>query len=268
MPCSPHCLNRKCLECRYLRAHSAWENRPWSFIDARKPALGSWITTHHAAGFALGCAVCAKAAQRSHHIPVAILKWSCGQISNHSAAQPSHLRKHAASTFHTQSVALYFGDANGNHPLAPPICKFEAVLQHVAKHNAAAHSELPDVGKSKKMVKFVLCLGEACKRLDHMFFKDVRSVSLARDARKGRLSIRFVAVNKSLECRAGVLGVGLDFGSGGEAIAIATDDMMIAFSTRYYGTRHAVLIKPLLALLRDKVHMIAPSICGSRSKSQ
>eukprot|EP00959_Pyramimonas_sp_CCMP1952_P126373 2643183-Pyramimonas_sp.AAC.1 len=58
------------------------------------------------------------------------------------------------------------------------------------------------------------CLAEAHRRADQSKFKHARSISLMQDARKGKLLVRFKAVDGSLHISRGVLGQArLDQGS-------------------------------------------------------
>ena len=129
-------------------------------------------------------------------------------------------------------------------------------MDHFLLHGGAAGSGVPDVGKGTKVRNIVRCLAEASKRCDQQFFKTVKSVALARDARKGRLVVRFTAVDSQLQVRSGMLGLAIGYGSRAEDIFTATNSIVSDFATKYKGMRPAASIPGMATAIRRRVHII------------
>jgi len=108
----------------------------------------------------------------------------------------------------------------------------------------------------------VFCLAEAVKHRHHRYFRDVQSITLLRDARKGRLHIRFVAVDSRLQVRHGFLGAATGFGSGSAAIVKATDLIVSDFATRYAGMKVAELRQEVRRRVLDRTHMITVDVAA------
>ena len=215
------------------------------------PASGSWLTVRHTGGsWGLGCKLCTEAAKASP-VPPGLEAHATGTVNKASALQPLHLRRHARTKFHTAACK---SAATGELVGVPSSVEFRTVLDHVVNHNSAAgHDGIPSVGDGSKVRSMIMCLAEACKRTDQVFMKGLRSMALIRDARHGRLSIRFVAVNDQLECRSGLLGYAIGFGSSSEDILAATRHVMETFSTKYHGFKCPVLVPQLLHAIRHVI---------------
>ena len=84
----------------------------------------------------------------------------------------------------------------------------------------------------------------------------MQTVCLLRDARKGRLHVRFVAVDSKFKVRRGFLGMAVDFGAGSNAILQATDGTIARLATKYLGTLRAVAMPSLRKRLVESIHMI------------
>ncbi len=252
-----HCMRRGCVECRFRRSGAKWMKAPWGLLDRDDPAKGTWLLMRRSSGgFGIGCQPCARMAKARGSFPPGSRDFVKGTVRLPSVFQASHLKRHADSNFHKLSVKAWLkrGDVD---PTAPDVSQFRLVLDHVLMHHGkCSNAHMVKVGGRGKVKRMLLCLAEGCKRQDQRFFKDVQSVALARDARKSRLAIRFVAVNSKLQTRSGLLGLAPDFGTGSAAITRATANLLREFSTKYVGTASANLISGLHTAVRNNVHMI------------
>ena len=214
-------------------------------MNPSDPASGSWLTVRGTGpSGGLGCWVCAKAAKGSP-APSTLETYVKGTVNK---AFVSHLRRHATTKFHKAACK---SAATGGLVGVPNILEFSTVLDHVVKHNGAAGRDgIASIADGNKVRRMIMCLAEACKRTDQVFMKRLRSMALIRDARHGRLSIRFVAVNDQLECRSGLLGYAIGFGSTSEDILAATKQVMETFSTKYHGFTPSALVPQLLHAIR------------------
>ena len=57
---------------------------------------------------------------------------------------------------------------------------------------------------------------------DQRFLKKAKTINLLRDARKGQLKVRFVAVNERLQVRRGTLGIDRGKGQTAKDIVLGT----------------------------------------------
>jgi hypothetical protein len=226
-------------------------------VDKADPTSGSWLKVRVGDSWGLGCRVCAKAAKRSP-VPAGLEVFAKGAVDTAASLQACHLRRHASTKFHKAACKAAKSGARVGVPSA---LEFRTVLDLVVRHNSAAgKGGIASVGEGAKVRCMIRCLAEASKRLDQLFMKRLRSMALIRDARHGRLSIRFFAVNDQLECRSGLLGYAIGFGSSSEDILAATKHVMEVFSTKYYGFKPAALIPQLLHAIRHTVIVTNPLI--------
>lgn len=251
---------RPCTGAEYTwrRNRRSWGALPWGLIGGDRRE-GTWLRERVSSSgrWGIGCKVCAALARKTRRVPPNVAVYVHGRLRKASAVQASHLRRHAQCRFHQFAVKAYLRQPlAGDHPCAPAVSAFRKTLDHILLHRGSAHNGIPEVGQAAKVRKIILCLAEACKRMDQRFLMHAQSIALARDGRKCRLSIRFAAVDAGLRVRRGVLGLSPDFGAGGEAIARATQAMMKSMATKYEGTPHARFGQPLYDVLESKIHMI------------
>lgn len=250
---------KQCAECTYKQNGARWRAASWGLLLPDELGHGSWLEECFTDGqWGLRCKACAAEYKRSASAPAKIRDFVEGTVRLRSALQKSHLRRHSCTKFHKASVAALLGrrTADTATATAPSVADFQRVLAHVVQHGAAPNAGLPEVGRGEKARRMACCLAEACKYFDQKFFKHVQSVALMRDARKGRLHLRFVAVDSNLKVRRGLLGVASNFGTGGQAIHDATSKIMHDFATRYQGTKRELHVPALLRRLRQRTHMI------------
>jgi hypothetical protein len=206
----------------------------WAFVDPNDATKGTWIQERVRSNgkWGVGCRLCAAASKSNGAIGDSTCTlFMNGTVRRRKALFRCQLIRHARSKFHVATLP------SGSNPFAPSVEQFQKVLKFVMVHHGAAHEGLDNVGGSAKLRKMIICLAEACKRLDQRFLRDARSITLARDGRKARLSVRFVAVDSSLAVRRGVLGLACEFGTGAAAIAKATANMMEGMATTCEGAR-------------------------------
>ena len=250
------CFGPSCGRCRSRVAN--WQKQEWAsyklhgtdsaqiWLACRKGKDGLW---------GLGCRTCSAVLEKTGQVLSNAKPFAQLEVRSPTACQASHLKRHSQSMFHLNGLKLQ-NAGTCSDATSPPREDFLRVLDHVVVHGSAPHSGISDIGAGGKIKNMVVCLAEACKRLDQRFLKGARSIALMRDGRKGRTSVRFVAVDASLNVRRGTLGIAFGFGSGADAILKATDQIITDFATLYLGTARERKLQNLRKHIRKKVHMI------------
>ena len=170
-----------------------------------------------------------------------------------SIVKAHHLKKHSQSTYH-QTAAV----RGATNACAPSEHDFRQVLEHFTQHGTAGLSGLSQVGGAKKIRRMSICLAEAMFQRDREFVETATSLTLLRDARKGVIAVRFVAVDASLQTHAGLLGAVSHlsrFGSGGLGLVKSTYHVMKQFSSVCVPLP-PVLNRPALDVLQQRCHMV------------
>ena len=139
---------------------------------------------------------------------------------------------------------------------APSLHELETIYDLVATRRSAINGGVQGVGGQKKCRRIVEALGEAVKRHYQNFAKDAASISLARDARAGKLCVRVVVVNEDATTTSCLLGQARESGTTAIDIAHATKQLLERFATVWYGYNAAKLNTRLLQVLRDRVHVL------------
>ena len=98
----------------------------------------------------------------------------------------------------------------------------------------------------------VKSLAISCKELDQQFLAKSKSITLARDVAEGRMAIRFIAVDKDLNCRKGLLGVQRMQDNSAADLVRAT----VAVLTRFCTTKMGHHLAWLRRRIRAHVHCI------------
>ena len=141
---------------------------------------------------------------------------------------------------------------------APSVEEFKKVLQHCMDTKVAPNiNGIPDIGKGGKIRRMIMSLADGMKRLDHQFTEKVKSMSIMRDASKGKLCIRFAMVDKSLETRAGLLAWQPVINSSAQGLLVLTTKGMRRFATLCVGGVQPQLIKKILKQIRWYTHNVA-----------
>ena len=194
----PGCRSFKCSDCRIKRNLKMWR---------QCPAIKPWLVR---TSKGLGCSMCMQHA-RLHgleSVPEKIKPLADGRFCTLSGCQMSSLKRHAKSMFHVRCMSSIELQA------APPRDCFERVLEHVKTHSAAACGGVSGVGSRKKVMRIIMALAYASRYLDQKFLKRASRMSLGRDARKGKLCVRFTMVTDDLKVRQGILGIARGYGGG------------------------------------------------------
>ena len=192
------CRSFKCSDCRIKRNLKLWQ---------QCPAIKPWLVR---TSTGLGCSICMQHA-RLHgleSVPERIKPFADGRFRTLTGCQMSSLKRHAKSMFHVRCESSIELQA------APPRDCFERVLEHVTKHTAAAYGGVSGVGSGKKVLRIIMALAYASRYLDQKFLQRASRMSLGRDARKGKLCVRFTMVSDDLKVRRGILGIARGYGGG------------------------------------------------------
>jgi hypothetical protein len=116
---------------------------------------------------------------------------------------------------------------------APPIEEFQTVWTQIAAGQRCRRG-IAAIGSEKRVVKLSGCLYEALRETDARFLLQSQVIWLARDARQGRLLIRFKAahfVKGEIVIRQGVLGQAKNGGTSAQDILEATKGIIIRACT-------------------------------------
>ena len=245
-----------CAECKFRRCVPRWSTNSWVLLAADNLGKGTWLRSGVALDgrWGAGCHACSVVGVKRGLCLVNQRDFVQGTVRTLGTIQQSRFVRHANSKFHKNSCRELLGEDVSAVALA--IEKFRQVLNHVVKHGAVVHKGISDNAGAKTLRKMVFCLAEAVKHRHHRYFRDVQSITLLRDARKGRLHIRFVAVDSRLQVRHGFLGAATGFGSGSAAIAKTTNLIVSDFATRYAGMKVAELRQEVRRRVLDRTHMI------------
>ena len=179
-------------------------------------------------------------------------KWSakCKWCGIHLSVKGGLLR-HARSKSH-------LAKSSGICTEAPTLEEFKEVLRHCMEAKVAPSvNGIPGIRKSGKIRKMIMSLADGMTRLDHEFALKVKSMSIMRDASKGKLCIRLAMVHATLATRAGLLAWQSVTNSSAQALLVLTAQGMRRFSTLCLGGNQPQLIKKTLRQVRQYVHNVA-----------
>ena len=138
------------------------------------------------------------------------------------------VKRHATCSVHQAAIHKCMGESSfSGGGLTPPMEHFTDVWDAACKGDRAA-SGLPHTGKRERTDKLLWCIHEAIRRNDQDILRRADVITLVRDARKGRLLVRFIAV-AGLDRHSGVLGQAKMFGTTAQDVTAATLDMIHAF---------------------------------------
>ena len=150
----------------------------------------------------LQCKYCAAAGVRT--------AWGKGTVGTHARIRPvlkQQMVLHSRSAIH-KSAAIKFEGGPADSPLAaaPSCSQFLEVLKCARSGEPKYKYGIKGICKRNKMRKMKWCLAEAHRRVDMSKFKTARTISLMQDVRKGKLLLRFKAVDRYLRVSRGVVG--------------------------------------------------------------
>lgn len=236
--CKPAARRGDCALCSAFRLLPTWKRK--FLVDGKSPELGSWIEERKGeSGWAVGCKCCAAA---KNFGPFASYLVRIGTLA------ASNLAKHHKSWYHVQAAKRYATGTdialgfNG----APQLEEFAKTAEAVKAGTATL--------STRRSAKLTWCLAEALKVLDQRFVQRPCVVTLFRDERHGRIAVRFRAVDKALNVRAGTLGVEVNPGTGADNVTKATAAIFRRFCFRFHGAPVPPKRRPLeLRKLRHKL---------------
>ena len=193
----------------------------WStmfLLDPADPKSGTWLDSKWSQGLSVGCKCC-NAAER-------ICPFGVYGVASTSALQVANFRKHAASDKHVAAAAAFISGIPDMSCHCPPVDKFKQAAVDIM-------GGAPLEGQVRH--KLVWCLSEAIKEQDRSALLSARAIALFRDERKGRLAMRFKAVDADLVESSGSLGQEREFGTGATNISAATQRIITRMCTRFSG---------------------------------
>ena len=208
------------------RAGSLWFRwKRLCLLDQEHPEAGSWLDCRRGTNNSvlIGCRCCAAAKNRGAYASYSVLP---------SSLKRSNLSRHHREPFHRSAARKFLHD-DGASPSdtgfnsAPHVDEFGKTIDAINAGNATLGS--------KRAAKLTWCLAEAIKILDLNFLRTACTVTLFRDERHGRLTVRFRAVTNDLSTRSGTMGVAVCPGTGASNITQATGDIIRRFCSRRVG---------------------------------
>lgn len=158
----------------------------------------------------------------------------------------SHFQRHSASAVHGCNIR--------GEPIAPSATEFESVLRDVCRGIAAGKDGAGKGGR--KFRQMVLCLADAAKELQQDFVKSSTSLVLMRDARAGKVALRFAAIDAKMRVTCGLVGWMALTSSTGMSIRDITDECFKRFGTLRVESPAAQKLKNVRRDLKLKVHTI------------
>ena len=143
----------------------------------------------------------------------------------------AYCKRHEKSTAHRTAVRmmLLVDDA----PAAPSAMDFRTLLQSL--QSGKAMREIHGSSYSDKTALMTWVLNETLLEKERDYMGKSCTVSLARDARRARLLIKFGICTATFEARAGVLGMSLGGGDRGGDIVRQTRKLIQRFCTKFAG---------------------------------
>ena len=225
-------------------------------IDPANPKLGTWLDSKWATGGGVGCKVCCAAGFKQSG-------FGAYQICSSAALQICNLHAHAQSAMHKAAVEAYL---HGHQDAALSVmCPGWDTFKHVANEIVAGGTLRNEHTAHRKIM---WCLKEALCNEDREVLKSAVAIALFRDERKGRLAVRYRAVNQNLDEFSGTLGQERDFGTGATKITEATTRIMERMCTKFnYAPKYSCSATPtwmpdLMAHVRANVMCIAVDSAG------
>ena len=240
---------------KWARNYQIWANRfP---IDPSQPKLGTWLDSNWAKGLGVGCKVCRAAGFTTN-------PFGAYEVRSKVCMQVCVFQKHAQCAAHTAAVTAFLaGTLDGARlsVMSPTWDVFKQVADAIV-----AGGNLESAHSTHRRIMW--CLKEALCDDDREALKSARAISLFRDERKGRLAVRYRAVNQNLDEFSGTLGQERDFGTGATKITEATARIMERMCTKcscaphYNCSATPTLIPSLLAHVRERVMCVTVDSAG------
>jgi len=188
-----------------------------SYWIPRSVARGSWLTSRWTAGLGVGCKCCHAAGTRS--------PFGAFQVKTTAALQSINFAKHAANPKHQAAVVGYMRNASADTLSSPSLQEFRTAVDLV---NAGTGL------RTRKMRCLIWCVAETLKAQDRKAICDSQAITLQRDERKGRLLMRYRAVDQHMGEFGGPLGSVREFGTGAANVTYATHRIMQRMCTEMH----------------------------------
>ena len=149
-------------------------------------------------------------------------------VASTGALQVINSKKHAASAKHLRTAAAFRSGIPDMSVHCPPVDEF--------KQTALDIMDGAPLGGPVRQ-RLVWCRSEDIKEQDRSALLLARAIALFRDERKGKLAMRFKAVDADLVESSGTLGQERSFGTGAANISDATQRIITRMCTRFSGLR-------------------------------
>eukprot|EP00974_Lingulodinium_polyedra_P134267 11228356-Lingulodinium_polyedra.AAC.1 len=213
----------------FARCRERWEAR--FLVDPSLPQLGTWLHAEESEGqWTLRCLVCA-----SHSGKPRIVASSAKGTRLEAGMLQQHELTHAHCLARRALTGCKLPVDNILDHKAPPRSWLQAVLDHrrlLRPNKKGVEVDGCKLGRNK-VVRLTSALAETRRMLDRDFMQHAQYLTLHTDGKGPRILVTYVAVNKALETRRGVLGhahtVGL--GKGHIGIALGVKQVMRNFCT-------------------------------------
>ena len=191
-------------------------------ITPANPELGTWLDSKLGKGGGVGCKICCAAGLTD-------TPFGAYQLFSDSVIQVCNFHRHAQSVCHKAAVEEYLhGDKDGAK--FSVMCPKWETFKDVANEIVAGGTLEQEHSAHRKIM---WCLKEALCNEDREVLKSAVAITLFRDERKGRLAVRYRAVNQKLDEFSGTLGQERDFGTGATKITDATTRIMERMCTKF-----------------------------------
>ena len=244
--CSLHLeFTAKCASCLWHSKRLVWQKvftmqatlslQPGADQQAHEKCISKqllqrpWIESAVVDGrFGLGCVACAC-------LPSGMITHR-HEFSSFTkcSARTDLLVKHQATSQHKMAVAHLLGlqtTSKGTpiHPAAPIGDEVRQCYQSLRKGGSCRNGQT----SSDRTHNLRWAVAEAFAEQDRIFMRKAKAIQLSRDERHGRILVRFIAVNQSLERRHGTIGVfkGQSDASA-ETLVNITKELLKQFCTR------------------------------------
>ncbi|CAK0809178.1 unnamed protein product [Prorocentrum cordatum] len=236
------------------RTYPVWANKfP---IDHAQPKLGTWLDSKRAKGLGAGCKICRAAGFTTS-------PFGAYEVRPNGAIQVCSLQKHAQCAEHKAAVAAFLAgnlDVAAYSVMRPKWDEFKQVADDIVAGGSLGHGTIA-------RRRILRCLKEALCADDREALKPARAISLFRDERKGRLAVRYRAVNQNLDEFSGTLGQERDFGTGATKIMESTFRIIERMCTKFSDSPRLCRATPasmpsLMAHVRESVMCITVDSAG------
>ena len=186
----------------FARCRERWEAR--FLVDPSLPQLGTWLHAEESEGqWALRCLVCTCHFGKPHIVASSArgTRLEAGTLQQHEITHAHCLARRAL-------IGCKLPVDNILDHKAPPRSWLQAVLDHrrlLRPNKSGVEVDGCKLGR-KTVVRLTSALAETRRMLDSDFMQHAQYLTLHTDGKGPRTVVTYVAVNKALEIRRGVLG--------------------------------------------------------------